>query len=394
MTTPTFAGSPYVIRCGGQGHKVGLDPGRFWRPARCPACHAAVDPFRLRRLWWWLRGQAPRSRLKVGATFLTPLDGIILLTAAGLALVSVLLRTGDRWWGGTVLLFSGRWPWLLPLGPLAVMALFSRRFLTVGLLLVPTLIGGLGVMGGSLGLGRLSGRGDPVATVRIITFNVAGGETAARHLAELVDDWQPDLVAIQECGPVMRSAMAAIRGYRSYSGVVCLLSRLPVQSVEQLPRKSVAEAGGSGMVIRYRIEGPRGPFDLTNVHLDTPRQGFESLLRGETSAPLTIEEGIVLRDIESRQARQWVEEGPGPRLVAGDFNLPSESAIYREHWGDLTEAFEAAGFGIGATRFNGWIRLRIDHVLADDSWVVRSARVLPDYGSDHRPLLADLERRR
>ncbi len=307
--------------------------------------------------------------------------------------VAILLRTGDRWWGGTALLFSGRWPWVLPLVPLAVLAVASRRLITLGLLTLATAIGAFWVLGASLGLGRLLAGGDPATSVRIITYNVGGGKRAVANLGRLIDEWKPDLVAFQECGPVIEAAMAEVPGYRAYPGAGCLMSRFPVTSVDPLPRRDVQAAGGSGIVIRYRIEGPGGPFDLTNVHLETPRQGLESLLSGDPAATAMIREETLLRGIESRQARRWVDEGPGPRLVVGDFNLPTESAIYREHWSDLTEAFAAAGFGLGATKRTGLIRLRIDHVLADEAWVVRSARVLPDYGSDHRPVLVELRRR-
>jgi endonuclease/exonuclease/phosphatase (EEP) superfamily protein YafD len=42
------------------------------------------------------------------------------------------------------------------------------------------------------------------------------------------------------------------------------------------------------------------------------------------------------------------------------------------------------------TKYNGWIRARIDHVLTSDDWHVDRARVGPDAYSDHRPVLVDL----
>jgi len=76
--------------------------------------------------------------------------------------------------------------------------------------------------------------------------------------------------------------------------------------------------------------------------------------------------------------------------VLGDFNTPVESAFFRESWGDLADAFSVAGTGFGMTKYNGWIRVRIDHVLTNDQWHVDRARVGADAFSDHRPLLVDL----
>jgi endonuclease/exonuclease/phosphatase (EEP) superfamily protein YafD len=78
--------------------------------------------------------------------------------------------------------------------------------------------------------------------------------------------------------------------------------------------------------------------------------------------------------------------------VAGDFNTPTRSAVYRESWTDLTNAFSAAGWGLGHTHFSRRIGVRIDHILASDHWHVTSCEVGPDVGSAHRPVVAELKR--
>jgi endonuclease/exonuclease/phosphatase (EEP) superfamily protein YafD len=99
-----------------------------------------------------------------------------------------------------------------------------------------------------------------------------------------------------------------------------------------------------------------------------------------------------LRQVEHRQARAFAGSFLGPRIVAGDFNAPVESRIYRDEWEGWTNAFSAAGFGLGSTRLNGWIRARIDHVLVDDEWKVVDAQPGRDVGSDHRPMIVRLRR--
>jgi endonuclease/exonuclease/phosphatase (EEP) superfamily protein YafD len=103
-----------------------------------------------------------------------------------------------------------------------------------------------------------------------------------------------------------------------------------------------------------------------------------------------VESNAISREIESRVTSRWAVQGQLPLLVAGDFNLPVESRIYRESWGGFINAFSRSGRGFGFTRFNGWIRVRIDHVLAGPGWRVDRAWVGPDVGSDHRPVVADL----
>ena len=50
----------------------------------------------------------------------------------------------------------------------------------------------------------------------------------------------------------------------------------------------------------------------------------------------------------------------------------------------------AAGTGLGMTKHNGWIRARIDHVLASDEWHVERVQLGSERFSDHRALVVDL----
>jgi len=318
---------------------------------------------------------------------------VLLVLALG-AVALGLRIIGDRWWIGTVLLFLGRWPWLVPIAPLMLLALAARRLRTVGLTIAGLAIGLFGIMGLSVGTGRWTTTAGGPPPVRIVTFNVAGRPEVAVRLPGLVAAYAPDVLAIQECPSAVDSGLFSPNQYRIHrSNSTCLISRWPIRSVAEQPSETVRDAGGSGLVIRYRIDAPAGSFDLTNVHLDTPRDGFAALLEGSLTAPGLIRRGILLRGIESRRARAWVDAGAGPVVVVGDFNTPRESAIFRSNWGDLTEAFARAGVGFGFTRDNGWIKVRIDHVLSGPGFRPVRAMVLPDYGSDHLPLLADLVQR-
>jgi endonuclease/exonuclease/phosphatase (EEP) superfamily protein YafD len=81
-------------------------------------------------------------------------------------------------------------------------------------------------------------------------------------------------------------------------------------------------------------------------------------------------------------------------VVAGDFNMPTDSAIYRACWSSLSNAFSKAGLGFGYTEWPtvaGWrFGIRIDHILTGPGWRPQRCWVGPDVGSDHLPLLADI----
>jgi endonuclease/exonuclease/phosphatase (EEP) superfamily protein YafD len=172
---------------------------------------------------------------------------------------------------------------------------------------------------------------------------------------------------------------------------LCLVSRFPITEIRQLDRENLRAAEGSGLVVEYTIDLGEKQLHLTNLHLDTPRVGLAPVREGNVSEGFNkLHSKSIVREIESRQARRWINVDEVATVVLGDFNLPVESTIYQRYWGDMRNAFTSAGFGFGYTRFAGWIRARIDHILVGSRLRVARAFVGPDFGSDHRPMIADL----
>ncbi len=305
------------------------------------------------------------------------------------ALAATLWGLGDRWWLATLALYGPRWIFALPLIPIALAGLLvDRRGL--GLLAASALI----LAGPVLGL-RVSPRSwrqteQPAGALRIISANVEGGQQVDldRILA-----LEPDVVLFQECGPEFDARLRGVTGWQADTEpYVCALSRLPILARARQDPTEFWRVRGSDNVIRYELESRWGALSVTNVHLNTPRSGLQDAMRIRFwQAAGTIAENIFERDLESAAARRWVNRGRGPTIVGGDFNLPAESTIFRNHWGDLTDAFSAAGNGFGTTKHTRWIGIRIDHVLVGPGWEVRNAFVGPAVGSDHHPLVVDLE---
>ena len=306
---------------------------------------------------------------------------------------AVLWTLGDRWWPATVYLFGPRWVLLLPLALLLPAAVLLRRRLLLPLF-AAALVMLFPVMGLRPGWRSLLGGGPAPGSVRVVTLNAAGEPWAAERLIARVAEWRPQVVAVQECTDPVAGALGRVGGWAlRRDGQLCLLSRFPLRGVEVMDRSRFdlvrdAGIGGTSAAARYTLDTPGGPVQLVNLHLETPRKGLEGVLLGGGGG--RVESNTVSRGIESRVVSRWTVQGQVPLLVAGDFNLPVESRIYRESWGGFTNAFSRAGRGFGFTRFNGWIRVRIDHVLAGPGWRVDRAWVGPDVGSDHRPLVTDL----
>jgi vancomycin resistance protein VanJ len=314
--------------------------------------------------------------------------------AAVTVVTAVMWLFGDRTIAGTVLLFMGRWVLLLPLVLLVPLVywLWPR-------MLLPLALGALVVLGPFMGF-RTGWRRllphDAGTPVRVVSFNAEGGRLVAQALPRLLDRWEPQIVAFQECGEELAHAVSRLPGWHSHSSRdLCLLSRYPIRVADVMDRSNLdrikqseqKEIGGAGYVVRYVVDGPMGPIRLANLHLETPRKGFEGLMEHDLRR---MRMNTEIRDVESNLARAWVDSGRGPMVVLGDFNTPVESRIFREHWGDLDDAFSVGGFGLGTTKRNGWIRVRIDHVLMSHGWRAERVHVGTEGYSDHGPLIADL----
>jgi endonuclease/exonuclease/phosphatase family metal-dependent hydrolase len=312
------------------------------------------------------------------------------------AIAAIMWGLGDRWWIGTALLFIGRWIFLLPLVVLVPLSIvWSRRSLFE--LTVAAFIVAGPIMGMRTGWHRVFGAPSGFK-LRMASFNAAGGAQLVGDIPNTMSTLGADVLAIQECGAALAESLKEVSGWFHHDAVgLCLVSRYPIRDTSVMDRSTLeaikrgSDIGGSGAVVRYVLVTPEGPVQVTNLHLETPRKGLEHL-RDLNIA--TLRQNTYLRDIESDLARRWVDAGVAvehlPLIVAGDFNTPLESHIFQSHWGDLTDAFSRAGVGLGMSKYNGWIRVRIDHLLVNDDWHVSRAFVGDDLASDHRPVVADL----
>jgi endonuclease/exonuclease/phosphatase (EEP) superfamily protein YafD len=381
-----------VVRCAGGGHRVRLAKGRFWSAAHCRACGARVDARRLRRVGRWLVNLcAPTSAARLPRGLWVSVAGYSLLTLVSAACLWLL---ADRWWPATTLLFGPRWLLLVPLGLLVPGALRWDRPLMVPLALAGLVALGP-VMGFRTGWHRLFVAADPAHDLRVMSFNAMDGSTLTLPPAMMLAAWNVDIAAFQECDERLSLSIQTLKGWHTDTRAgLCFVSRFPILDVAEMERESLQGAGGSGLVVTYRLDLDGRQVRVTNVHLETPRAGLESLREGRLGEGIFwLREKSSLREIELRRARRWVNQFTGPQLVMGDFNTPPESPIFRAAWSDWTNAFSLGGRGFGGSRHNGWIRARIDHILLGDDWTVVRSWLGPDIGSDHVPMLAEIRLR-
>ncbi len=327
------------------------------------------------------RGDGRRTIWQFLAAF-----GLITTVAA----VVVIQIFGDRWWPTIPLLYGPRW--LLAVMPALTLPLVLRAPRT-GIIVAVVAFGAfaLGVL--DLRTGAVQTDAGGGHSVRVMEFNMGGAAADRAALARELDQLEVDAAFLVECPAAAGQEIATrLRWHVETTGTLCLLSPHQIRNWASRDQMEFWRRNGSGAVARAEIMSPVGTLRVGIVHLATPRDALE-MMRDLSEIPSrgpVMTANRLLRDDESRAARAWIGGPAETAIIAGDFNLPIESAIYRRHWGDFANAFSRAGAGLGHTKLIRWFGVRIDHILTGGG--VRAVRTTlgPALGSDHRIVVADL----
>lgn len=311
----------------------------------------------------------------------------------GLGLVVWLF--GDRTWFGTVLLYAPRyhlvWPLLVPL----VLIWFTRtwqRVVAIGIVLY-----GLFTVCGVCLPWESAGR-SYFRDIRVLTLNANHFPTGTERFEQLVRDVNPDIVCLQWDGSI-RPVQWPPEWSAHQSGELMIASRYPFTPTEIVHRRPNGKWPRI-IAVFGTAHTPEGDLHFGTAHLMSPRLGLSGMLNSRTVLNLgkrkLITEEIKQRDNDSRNVAEAAARQGDELIMAADFNLPVESSIFRRHWGHWRDAFSRSGLGFGNTCFirQGPLTLgaRIDHVLYSSQWRCTKCWVGPDVGSDHLPLIADLQR--
>jgi vancomycin resistance protein VanJ len=310
------------------------------------------------------------------------------LYLGGLLLLGLFIRVaGDRWWIATLIMFGPRWIWALPLGVLIPAALLLRRRSLWVLATAAVVVVGP-IMGLCIGIGEPA-NSSAVLRLRVLTCNTQGEQLDNDALTRLISATQPDIVALQEWRPPRPAAVFADEQWHILTaGDFVLGSRYPIRMIHVSFPQHAAQYRGAAVC--FEVQTPGQKLRFFSVHLTSPHGVFRNALHLERHGRAQVQYNSVLRREEAQDLQQQVELSDLPVLLAGDFNLPSDSTIYRKNFASFTDAFADAGFGFGWTYYEKWTVARIDHILGGPGWRCSRCWIGPDVGSDHRPLLAEL----
>jgi endonuclease/exonuclease/phosphatase (EEP) superfamily protein YafD len=272
-----------------------------------------------------------------------------------------------------------RWQYLL-LAVIGSLAAMGARQPRLALLLL------LGVVANGWSVLTVTGPAQPVPAMaaapwKLLVVNVHLESRDLAPLLRLIELEAPDVVGIIELSPRTARALSVLD------------QRFPLHRLE--PRD---DPFGMGLWSRW----PQGRVDLvTTSPLDLPTMQLLGAQPGTPEVwlvhPFPPIGGVATgwRDQHLDFIADRIRQNPDA-IVAGDFNATPWSHAYRHFRGATALSDSAAGqlpwptwsaFGL----LGRVLAVPIDHVLHGRHWRVRSFRIGPDIGSDHRPLIVSFQ---
>ena len=223
----------------------------------------------------------------------------------------------------------------------------------------------------------------------VMTFNIEGHAAFIRgdhieEVAKTILKYNPDIVAINE---------AHRNTWQSRFG----------DHVEQLRRltkmngvfgRSYTFLGGEfgnavltrGEILRadvHKLPGTGEPRSLLEAVVRV-NGGVVEMYVTHTTAWASINQ--LTRDKQLQCVNAHLQASAFPFIAAGDLNAPPDS----EEIARFLNRNVLQIAGDPKTPTHRVMEQRLDYILADPGWTVRSARVLDDGPSDHRPVIAEL----
>jgi endonuclease/exonuclease/phosphatase (EEP) superfamily protein YafD len=224
----------------------------------------------------------------------------------------------------------------------------------------------------------------PVAAVgtgpqlKVLSVNVSFRQFSARRLIEIVREVEPDVVVLQELTPYAAEVLAPLDDLLAHHFKMPLEGRYGIAVWSRLPLESAGPfALGRQPAIEARVRFGDGVVTVIGVHLNAP----------------TSPRRANARNTELKQLAERSAAIEGPLVVAGDFNLTPYSPLFVE-W---LQASGLTDTRRGRTPSVSWpavlpiLGIPIDHVAVSPEFAILAHHRLPDFGSDHYGVLAELE---
>ena len=244
--------------------------------------------------------------------------------------------------------------------------------------------------------------GEEKCELKVMTWNVHCSEGAdndrQRRIAELILKEDADFVQLNEFNQdsckvmdsLLKSKYPFTEEYQSHrkSGDIFYSKRAMTNSGHvyiPIPGKLI-------QTIKATIAIEVDSVQIFGVHMASNHYDDSSIEKEFVSDTTSFDRYKDAQDIRCFQAhwtKMAVQESVHPVIVMGDMNDFSCSApLDTLSSCGLKNAWWEGGNGYGCTFHDGWMRLRIDHILYSEKLKLQSIKVIDTNLSDHNPVVA------
>ena len=217
-------------------------------------------------------------------------------------------------------------------------------------------------------------------------------ENIEEKIEELIKTEQPDILNIQEFHPHRNINLSnfkykfeKLEGNKTKYGQA-IFSNFPI-----INSGSVEFPNTANNAIYADIVKNNDTIRIYNIHLQSLHINTNvDNLRNEDSERLLkrVSSTFAMQQKQSELFIQHQKNCPYKVIISGDFNNTAYSYVYKHIKGDYQDTFEVAGSGFGRTFDFKFFPIRIDFILADNSFDINEFKNYKEKLSDHYPILA------
>lgn len=305
---------------------------------------------------------------------------LVAIPAVALAIVSLAAFFGGSiWWLDVLANFRAQY--VVALAVLGLIVMMSKWRKTAYAILVVALVNLVAVL--PLYIGSPAEARVGADDIRVMSFNLLSTNEEYSEVIDYIGTVDPDVVFLHEASRPWEVAMES-------SGLDYEIVR--PRSDDLIFGTLVLVRGDQLTAVShgFAAAAPRA------VSLEFVPWGWEvplSILSTHPLAP-TDRERADLRDAQLGFAGDWAAERTGAFIVVGDFNATPWSAPFRRLVSQADLENSQGGFGLQPSfpsTSSLLLRVPIDHLVHSPALEVTGRQLGPSLGSDHFPLVVDLQ---
>ena len=202
------------------------------------------------------------------------------------------------------------------------------------------------------------------------------------HIAESILKESPDIVFICEYflskSKKLDSLLSKVYKRNYESGTICVFySKYEMDSIMEVFPSWYGRR--HSQTVKTHVFRGKDTLTLIGCHL--------------SSSHHHIKEGYLKRRKEANTLYEHIKKELYPVIVLGDLNdIPGSYTLYKIMKVGLSNAWWEGGCGYGTTFHDGWLRLRLDHILyPKDKLELKSIKIIDSDLSDHNALIAGFD---